>query len=44
MMYDPERKKELQKNQKKESLNKKAFKRLKNIKQTLFYKKEKNEN
>ncbi|WP_037320857.1 GNAT family N-acetyltransferase [Salegentibacter sp. Hel_I_6] len=42
MMYDPERKKE--KTQKKESLNDKAFKRLKNIKQTLFYKKEKNEN
>ncbi|WP_081209895.1 GNAT family N-acetyltransferase [Salegentibacter sediminis] len=44
MMYDPERKKDLKKTQKKESLNDKAFKRLKNIKQTLFYKKEKNGN
>lgn len=44
MMYDPERKKDTKKTQKKESLNDKAFKRLKNIKQTLFYKKEKNEN
>jgi GNAT superfamily N-acetyltransferase len=42
MMYDPEKKKE--KTEKKESLNDKAFKRLKNIKQTLFYKKEKSEN
>jgi hypothetical protein len=41
-MYDPERKKDVKKTQKKESLNDKAFKRLKNIKQTLFYKKEKN--
>ena len=41
MMYDPEKKKE--KTEKKESLNDKAFKRLKNIKQTLFYKKEKSE-
>lgn len=41
MMYDPERKKEVEKEKKKESLNDKAFKRLKNIKQTLFYKKEK---
>ncbi|MDT0688181.1 GNAT family N-acetyltransferase [Salegentibacter sp. F188] len=41
MMYDPEKKKG--KEEKKESLNDKAFKRLKNIKQTLFYKKEKSE-
>ncbi|MGY5850558.1 GNAT family N-acetyltransferase [Salegentibacter sp. F14] len=41
MMYDPERKKEPEKPEKKESFNGKAFKRLKSIKQTLFYKKEK---
>lgn len=41
MMYDPDRKKETKNDQKKESLNGKAFKRLKSIKQTLFYKKEK---
>lgn len=35
MLYDPEKKQE----KKKKSLNGKAFKRLKNIKQTLFYKK-----
>ena len=40
MLYDPAKKKE---KPKKESLNNKAFKRLKNIKQTLFYKKEKSE-
>ena len=40
MLYDPE-KKEQQK--KEEKLNDKAFKRLKNIKQTLFYRKEKEE-
>jgi len=44
MMYDPEKKKDAKKGDKKESLNDKAFKRLKNIKQTLFYKKEKNGN
>ncbi len=38
MMYDPEKKAE---SKKKESLNDKAFKRLRNIKQTLFYKKNK---
>lgn len=38
MLYDPAKKKELVK---KEKLNEKAFKRLKSIKQTLFYKKEK---
>lgn len=48
MMYDPERKKENKKEEpgkvtKMKTLNDKAFKRLKNIKQTLFYKKEKNE-
>lgn len=36
MLYDPEKKQE---KKKKKSLNGKAFKRLKNIKQTLFYKK-----
>lgn len=35
MLYDPEKKKNLEK---KEKLNEKAFKRLKSIKQTLFYK------
>lgn len=38
MLYDPAKKKTVAK---KEKLNEKAFKRLKNIKQTLFYKKEK---
>lgn len=38
MLYDPAKKKPLEK---REKLNEKAFKRLKNIKQTLFYKKEK---
>ena len=38
MLYDPAKKKSLEK---REKLNEKAFKRLKNIKQTLFYKKEK---
>ncbi|MEG9326565.1 GNAT family N-acetyltransferase [Salinimicrobium catena] len=38
MLYDPAKKKPLEKTEK---LNEKAFKRLKNIKQTLFYKKEK---
>lgn len=38
MLYDPTKKKV---SEKKEKLNEKAFKRLKNIKQTLFYKKEK---
>lgn len=38
MLYDPAKKKPLAKSEK---LNEKAFKRLKNIKQTLFYKKEK---
>lgn len=38
MLYDPQKKKPVEK---KEKLNEKAFKRLKNIKQTLFYKKEK---
>ncbi|MDT0678382.1 GNAT family N-acetyltransferase [Autumnicola musiva] len=42
MMYDPEKKKKPE--EKEDSLNDKAFKRLKNIKQTLFYKKEKSEN
>ncbi|WP_373056069.1 GNAT family N-acetyltransferase [Zunongwangia sp. H14] len=42
MMYDPEKKKNIK--EKKDSLNDKAFQRLKNIKQTLFYKKEKSEN
>ena len=40
MLYDPEKKAAPKK---KETLNDKAFKRLKNIKQTLFYKKEKSE-
>ena len=40
MLYDPEKKAAVKK---KETLNDKAFKRLKNIKQTLFYKKEKTE-
>lgn len=44
MLYDPERKEMKEKKEKKQSLNDKAFKRLKNIKQTLFYKKEKLEN
>ncbi len=38
MLYDPAKKKPLEK---REKLNEKAFKRLKSIKQTLFYKKEK---
>ncbi|SOC80409.1 Acetyltransferase (GNAT) family protein [Salinimicrobium sediminis] len=38
MLYDPAKKKPIEK---REKLNEKAFKRLKNIKQTLFYKKEK---
>lgn len=37
MLYDPAKKKPVEK---KENLNEKAFKRLKNIKQSLFYKKE----
>ncbi len=44
MMYDPERKQEKKTNnpgKKKSRFNSKAFKRLKHIKQTLFYKKEK---
>jgi len=45
MLYDPEKKKEAKKDEKpKSSFNDKAFKRLKHIKQTLFYKKEKAEN
>jgi len=45
MLYDPEKKKEEKKDEKpKSSFNDKAFKRLKHIKQTLFYKKEKAEN
>jgi len=44
MLYDPEKKKETKKVQKSISkFNDKAFKRLKHIKQTLFYKKEKAE-
>lgn len=46
MMYDPERKKENKKGEPgkvTKTLNDKAFKRLKNLKQTLFYKKEKSE-
>lgn len=39
MLYDPEKKK---KDRKKRELNDKTFTRLKNIKQSLFYKKEKN--
>lgn len=39
MLYDPEKKK---KDSKKHDLNDKTFTRLKNIKQSLFYKKEKN--
>ena len=39
MLYDPEKKK---KDRKKHELNDKTFTRLKNIKQSLFYKKEKN--
>lgn len=39
MLYDPEKKK---KEKKKHDLNDKTFTRLKNIKQSLFYKKEKN--
>ena len=41
MLYDPAKKKPVEK---KENLNEKAFKRLKNIKQSLFYKKENSEN
>lgn len=41
MLYDPAKKKISEKSEKKEKLNEKAFKRLKNIKQTLFFKKEK---
>lgn len=44
MMYDPEKKAETRKKEKKLSkFNDKAFQRLKHIKQTLFYKKEKTE-
>ena len=44
MLYDPEKKKESKKTEKpKSNFNDKAFQRLKNIKQTLFYKKEKAE-
>lgn len=45
MMYDPEKKAEAKKKEKSSSkFNDKAFQRLKHIKQTLFYKKEKVEN
>ncbi|APG59204.1 GNAT family N-acetyltransferase [Christiangramia salexigens] len=43
MLYDPA-KKPVPKKEKKSSLNDKAFQRLKHIKQTLFYKKNKTEN
>lgn len=41
MMYDPAKKKEEEKAKKPEGFNEKAYKRLKNIKQSLFYKKNK---
>ncbi len=46
MLYDPEKKKETKKVEKPKGIskfNEKAFQRLKHIKQTLFYKKEKND-
>lgn len=44
MLYDPEKKKKSEKgSEPKKSFNDKAFQRLKHIKQTLFYKKEKEE-
>lgn len=44
MLYDPEKKKETKKVEKpKSKFNDKAFQRLKHIKQTLFYRKEKSE-
>lgn len=44
MLYDPEKKKEAKKPEKlKDKFNDKAFQRLKHIKQTLFYKKDKAE-
>lgn len=41
MMYDPAKKKEEAKEKEPESFNEKAYKRLKNIKQSLFYKNKK---